>query len=73
MPVGSILTAKEVRELTGCRRRDACIRQLQRQGVPFVIAADGWPRVCRDALLGGSVVSIADRDRQEPNLDALNP
>lgn len=49
--VGGVLTAAEVQELTGCRQRKACIRQLARQKVPFVIAADGWPRVEKASLL----------------------
>lgn len=70
--VGGILTAAEIRELTGCRQRAKCIRQLAAQDVPFVIAADGWPRVLRDALMPGSVISMREAKDSEPDLDALD-
>lgn len=69
--VGAILTVPELQELTGARQRARVIRVLEENGIPYVIAADGWPRVHADALTGGNVVSITDRRQQEPDLDAL--
>lgn len=68
---GRVLRKAEIQELTGCKQRAACIRVLTQQRVPFVIAADGWPRVHEAALLGPNVVRIPKRDEQEPDLDAL--
>ena len=69
---GSILTVAEIKELTGCRQRARCIRQLVAQDVPFVIAADGWPRVLRDALMPKNVTSMRDAKHEEPDWDALD-
>lgn len=68
--VGAILTAEEVREITGARQRAACIRVLEANGVPYLVAADGWPRVHVDALPEG-VVSLTARRSARPNLDAF--
>ena len=69
--IGDVLTKAEVQELTDCRQRAACIRILVREKVPFVVAADGWPRVRRDWIPGGNVVSLPSRDEREPDFDAL--
>jgi len=69
---GAILTADEVKELTGYRQRAKCIAQLAAQDVPFVIAADGWPRVLRDALMPKNVITIREIKESEPDFDALD-
>lgn len=71
MSVAAIYTKEELQALTGARQRATVIRQLQRNDVPFVIAADGWPRVARDWIPGRNVVSLRDRRNGEPDLDAL--
>lgn len=68
--VGGVLTAEEVRELTGARQRARCIRVLEDNRIPYVIAADGWPRVHVDAV-AAPVVSLSARRSQKPNLDAF--
>lgn len=69
--IGAILTKPEIQELTGCRQRAACIRVLAENGIPYVMAADGWPRIHSDALTGGNVVSLRTRRDQEPDLGVL--
>ena len=36
--IGGVLTAEEVKELTGARQRARCIRVLQDNRIPFVVA-----------------------------------
>lgn len=71
MPVGAILTVAELQELTGRRTRRGVKEILARERVPFVVAADGWPRVHEAALLGDGVVRMPSRDEREPDLDAI--
>jgi hypothetical protein len=40
----------EVADLTGANQRSKQCAILARQGVPFVVANDGWPRVARGWL-----------------------
>lgn len=68
--VGGVLTAEEVRELTGARQRQRCIRVLEDNRIPYVIAADGWPRVYVDHI-AAPVVSLTARKSKQPNLDAF--
>lgn len=69
--IGGVLTAEEVKELTGARQRARCIRVLQDNRIPFVIAADGWPRVHVDAV-AAPVVSLSARRSKQPDLDAFS-
>ena len=46
-----ILTRAEVVELTGRKTRAGQIAVLAQNGVRFIIAADGWPRVLEAALV----------------------
>lgn len=46
-----LLSAAEVAELSGYTRPSRQIAWLHRQGIPHYVAADGHPRVVRDALL----------------------
>lgn len=41
------LTADELRELTGAKRRATISRWLDDQRIPYLVGVDGWPRVSR--------------------------
>lgn len=63
------LTRDELHDLTGLKQGAAQIRWLTKYGYPFVVRADGKPRVVRAALEGRS----ADQPRQKtrPNYAAF--
>lgn len=53
------LTDEALAQLTGLQRPSAMRRWLEREGIPFVVAADGKPRVLQAVImgrLGGQVV-----------------
>ncbi len=69
-----ILSRAEVVELTGRKTRAGQIAVLARNGVRFLIAADGWPRVLEAAVIqaaGPGVVALPKRHEREPNFDAI--
>ena len=69
-----ILTRAEVVELTGRKTRAGQIAVLAQNGVRFLIAADGWPRVLEAAVIqaaGPKVVRLPRRAETEPRLDAI--
>lgn len=45
------LTRDELRDLSGRLRRSAVIRWLDSQRIPYLLDADGWPKVLRAAVL----------------------
>lgn len=45
------LTREELIELTGGRRPSSVCHWLDRQGIRYAIARDGWPRVLRSVIL----------------------
>lgn len=69
-----ILTRAELATLTGCKTRSGQIRVLTANGVRFIVAADGWPRVLESAVIqaaGEAVVALPKRHEREPNFDAI--
>lgn len=44
-------THSELAELAGRKRRSAIVRWLDKRGTPYVLDADGWPKVLRSAIL----------------------
>ena len=44
------LTRDELAELSGCKRRGNTVRWLVKSGYKYEIAADGWPRILREAV-----------------------
>ncbi len=45
------LTIAELRELTDLERQAAIRRWLDRQRIPFIVAANGWPKVLRCVIM----------------------
>ena len=60
------LTDEALAQLTGLQRPSAMCRWLEREGIPFVVAADGKPRVLHAVImgrLGGRVGAAVDEGR----------
>ena len=69
-----ILTRPELVTLTGRRTRAGQMRVLAANRIPYIIAADGWPRVHEAALLESlGVVRLPARTEREPNYAAIRP
>ena len=52
-----ILATKTLAEITGLQRPSAVRRWLDRERIPYVVGADGWPRVLEAIMMqrmGGS-------------------
>jgi len=66
------LTPDEVQELTGYKYPSKQIQWLQREGFAFRVAADGKPRLLREAVIKalGGKCSVKEK-RTEPNWDAI--
>ena len=68
MTLTTIMTRTELAELTGLQRPAATRRWLERERIPYLMGADGWPRVLWGPVLkrlGGSVEPLP---RPEPQL-----
>lgn len=64
-------TPDELRQLTGLERPSAIKRFLTQQRIPYMVGADGWPRVLHAIIierLGGQVMPPA----AEPKLRLRN-
>jgi len=56
------LLQSDLIDLTSLRRPSAVRRWLDRERIPYVVAADGWPRVLRAVImerLGGQIEPLA--------------
>ncbi len=65
-------TPEELKRLTGLERPSAIKRFLTQQRIPFMVGADGWPRVLHAIImerLGGQVMPPA---AAEPRLRHWN-
>ena len=54
------LTIPELQELADLQRQAAIRHWLDRQRIPYIVSASGWPRVLRCVImerLGGKVVA----------------
>lgn len=60
------LSRDDLRELAGLKRPDAIMRWLDRQRIPYMVGADGWPRVL-EALIH-SRLGQTQAPRREPRL-----
>jgi len=47
-------TREELQEMAGRTRRSAVVRWLDARQIPYVLDADGWPKVLRTAVLDQS-------------------
>lgn len=59
-------TPEELKRLTGLQRPSAIRRFLTRQKVPYMVGADGWPRVLEAVILqkmGGQITPPAPEPR----------
>jgi len=62
-----ILAIKTLAEITGLQRPSAVRRWLDRERIPYVVGADGWPRVLEAIMMermGGKVAPPATREPQ---------
>lgn len=58
VPTLDTTTPEELKRLTGLERPSAIKRFLTRQRIPYMVGADGWPRVLHAIIvqrLGGQV------------------
>lgn len=46
-----VASSEELKRLTGLMRPSAIKRYLDDEGIPYMIGADGWPRVLQALLL----------------------
>lgn len=56
-------TPEDLKRLTGLERPSAIKRFLTRQRIPYMVGADGWPRVLQVVLmqrLGGQAAPAAE-------------
>lgn len=67
----SILAKQELRELTGLKRPSAIRRWLEQQRIPYMVGADGWPRVLQ-ALIMNRLGGKPEPPRPEPKLRLTN-
>jgi hypothetical protein len=65
------MTDREIEEMTGLQRQSAQIRWLDRQGIRYVVNAEGRPRVLRSHLERVMDGSKSSAKRTQPNFDAL--
>ncbi|RAW05938.1 DUF4224 domain-containing protein [Halomonas elongata] len=70
-----VLSRKEVRELTGCAQRARQRQHLDAMGIPYVVRADGWPVIDRQAYhqaMGCEAANDAGHPKAVLNLEALD-
>jgi hypothetical protein len=65
-----LLTRAEVAELTAARTKAGQIAVLRRNGIHYIVAADGWPSVPRVAVESPPARRTAVHEA-EPNWGAL--
>jgi hypothetical protein len=68
------LTREELIQLTGYKNPSAQMRWLQREGFYFRVAADGRPRVLKEAvinILGGHFIEIQSTRRAGPRFENI--
>lgn len=69
-----VLTREEVQELTGSNQRARQRQHLDAMGVPYVVRADGWPVVDRQAYakaMGGEAANEPRHEEAVLNLEAI--
>lgn len=59
--IDHIYTEEELRLISGHHTRDGMSAWLKSQGIPFIIAKSGWPRVHVKALERAMGVSVDDK------------
>jgi hypothetical protein len=63
------LTAEEVAELTGKRRKSLQVEELRLMGIAFYVNGSGRPIVCRTALEGKQQEEKPVKKRWQPNFN----
>lgn len=66
------LTAAEVAELTGARRRSAQVEELARRGYPIELNRAGRPLVLRSVVEARLGMTTKKRTGRAPNFGAIN-
>lgn len=66
-----VASPEELRRLTGLMRPSAIKRYLDEQRIPYMVGADGWPRVLHMVLMAKLGGSMRATDR-EPRLRLRN-
>lgn len=61
----------EVRDLTGASQRAKQTETLTRQGIPYTVAHDGWPRVARAWVDAALATPKPTRSADEPDFSSL--
>lgn len=61
------LTRADLIELTGYQRPAAIMRWLTKNGYPFAVAGDGWPRVMADAVRA-RLIGLNSIQKPQPRL-----
>ena len=67
-----ILANKTLSEITGLRRPSAVRRWLDRQKWPYVVGADGWPRVLEAIMMERMGGKITATPAKEPKVRHWN-
>lgn len=63
-----ILTKQELSDISGLKRPDAVRRWLDRQKIPYLVGADGWPRVLQDIMMDRMGAKVRPVPVKEPEL-----
>lgn len=66
---GLVLSREEIREVTGCARREPQRQHLDAMGIPYVVNAEGWPVVDRQAYYKAMGVTPDKQPPREAVLD----
>ena len=69
--MSNIMDKSELIALTGLQRPSAIRRWLEAQRIPYMLGADGWPRVLQ-ALIMARLGGKAEAPRPEPQLRLRN-
>lgn len=73
MSLTSIMTRAELAELTGLQRPAATRRWFEREHIPYLMGADGSPRVLLGPVLKRLGGSVEPPPRPEPQLRLGGP
>lgn len=66
----TFLSADELWDLTGYKNPSKQCEQLKNQGIPFYKNARGYPRVCRENLIGQRKKAPKSQTTWQPKIQA---
>lgn len=66
------LSEQQLTEITGLRRPSAIRRWLDNQRLPYLMGADGWPRVLESIIVSRLGGAISQASTNEPKLRLKN-